>query len=49
MQEKLETAVIGLGYLSLSLAHPFLREYTAIGFDIRQGRVNVLMAGHGIM
>ena len=49
MQEKLETAVIGLGYLSLSLARPFLWEYTTIGFDIRQGRVNVLMAGHGVM
>jgi len=35
MQEKLETAVIGLGNVSFISTHLFLREYTTIGFDMR--------------
>ncbi|SFN58300.1 nucleotide sugar dehydrogenase [Salegentibacter flavus] len=39
-------AVIGLGYVGLPLARLFATKYPVVGFDINQGRVKELMAGH---
>lgn len=39
-------AVIGLGYVGLPLAVEFGKKYNTIGFDIKQARVEELMAGH---
>ena len=38
--------VIGLGYVGLPLARLFSTKYPTIGFDLNQGRVEALMAGH---
>ncbi|ASV28839.1 nucleotide sugar dehydrogenase [Maribacter cobaltidurans] len=39
-------AIIGLGYVGLPLARLFATKYPVIGFDINEGRVEELMAGH---
>ncbi|MDF1583977.1 MAG: nucleotide sugar dehydrogenase [Methyloprofundus sp.] len=39
-------AVIGLGYVGLPLAVEFAQKFPTIGFDIAQGRVDELNAGH---
>lgn len=38
--------VIGLGYVGLPLARLFSTKYKTVGFDMSQGRVDALMAGH---
>ncbi|MDN3433910.1 Vi polysaccharide biosynthesis UDP-N-acetylglucosamine C-6 dehydrogenase TviB [Pseudoalteromonas sp. APC 3356] len=38
--------VIGLGYVGLPLAVEFGKKYPTLGFDINQGRVEQLLAGH---
>lgn len=38
--------VIGLGYVGLPLARLFSTRYPTVGFDLNQGRVDALMAGH---
>ena len=38
-------AIIGLGYVGLPLAVEFARQYTTIGFDIKQDRIDELRAG----
>src|SRR5262245_61690034 len=43
-QEKI--AVIGLGYVGLPVALSFGRKLPTVGFDIRQRRVDELIAGH---
>ena len=38
--------VIGLGYVGLPLARLFSTKFPTVGFDMNQGRVDALMAGH---
>ena len=38
--------VIGLGYVGLPLARLFSTKYPTVGFDLKQSRVDALMAGH---
>ena len=38
--------VIGLGYVGLPLARLFSTKFKTIGFDMKQSRVDALMAGH---
>ena len=42
----LKIGVIGLGYVGLPLAVEFGKKYPTLGFDINQGRVKDLLAGH---
>jgi len=44
--KEIKIAVIGLGFVGLSLARLFSTKYETIGFDMNQARVNALMAGH---
>jgi UDP-N-acetyl-D-galactosamine dehydrogenase len=44
--ENKKIAVIGLGYVGLPLAAAFAEKYPVVGFDINQGRVKELKAGH---
>lgn len=44
--KQIKIAVIGLGYVGLPLARLFSTKYETIGFDMNQGRVDALMAGH---
>jgi len=44
MQYKI--AIIGLGYVGLPLAVEFSKQYTTIGFDIAQWRIDELNSGH---
>ena len=46
MERDIKIAVIGLGYVGLPLARLFSTKYKTIGFDMNQGRVDALMAGH---
>jgi len=46
MNLEVKIAVIGLGYVGLPLARLFSTKYNTVGFDLSQGRVNELMAGH---
>ncbi|MBI5900157.1 MAG: Vi polysaccharide biosynthesis UDP-N-acetylglucosamine C-6 dehydrogenase TviB [Rhodocyclales bacterium] len=39
-------AIIGLGYVGLPLAVEFGKQVPVIGFDIKQGRIDELRAGH---
>jgi len=39
-------AIIGLGYVGLPLAVEFAKKYPVVGFDINQGRIDELNAGH---
>ncbi|CAM3864388.1 Vi polysaccharide biosynthesis UDP-N-acetylglucosamine C-6 dehydrogenase TviB [Rheinheimera salexigens] len=42
----IKIAIIGLGYVGLPLAVEFGKKYPTLGFDINQGRVAQLQAGH---
>ena len=42
----LKIGIIGLGYVGLPLAVEFGKKYPVLGFDINQGRVDALTAGH---
>jgi UDP-N-acetyl-D-galactosamine dehydrogenase len=44
--ENTKLAIIGLGYVGLPLAVEFGKHYDTIGFDIKEGRINELRAGH---
>lgn len=44
--QDVKICVIGLGYVGLPLARLFSTRYKTIGFDMNQGRVDALMAGH---
>lgn len=44
--DKIKICVIGLGYVGLPLARLFSTKYPTIGFDMNQGRVDALNAGH---
>lgn len=44
--ESIKIAVVGLGYVGLPLAVEFGKKRQIIGFDINEGRVNALKAGH---
>lgn len=44
--KEIKIAVIGLGYVGLPLARLFSTKYQTIGFDMNQGRVNMLNNGH---
>jgi UDP-N-acetyl-D-glucosamine/UDP-N-acetyl-D-galactosamine dehydrogenase len=46
MKSSKKIAVIGLGYVGLPLAVEFGRYRHVIGFDINQGRISELIAGH---
>ncbi|MFO1395146.1 MAG: Vi polysaccharide biosynthesis UDP-N-acetylglucosamine C-6 dehydrogenase TviB [Steroidobacteraceae bacterium] len=42
----LSVGVVGLGYVGLPLAVEFGRRFKTVGFDVKQGRVDELRAGH---
>lgn len=42
----LKIGIIGLGYVGLPLAVEFGKKYPVLGFDINEGRVDALTAGH---
>jgi len=44
-QKEIKIAVIGLGYVGLPLAVAFSNYYQVTGFDIKQTRINELLAG----
>ena len=44
--KNIKIAVIGLGYVGLPLARLFSTQYSTIGFDMDQARVDGLMNGH---
>jgi len=46
MNKEKVIAVIGLGYVGLSLAVEFAKKRRVIGFDIKQQRIDELLAGH---
>lgn len=46
MEQDINIAVIGLGYVGLPLARLFSTKFKTIGFDLSQSRVGALMAGH---
>ncbi|NOQ14858.1 MAG: Vi polysaccharide biosynthesis UDP-N-acetylglucosamine C-6 dehydrogenase TviB [Methyloprofundus sp.] len=46
MLENTNIAMIGLGYVGLPLAVEFGKQYTTLGFDINQARVDELKTGH---
>ena len=46
MENLIKIAVIGLGHVGLPLARLFSTKYETVGFDMNQGRVDSLMAGH---
>ncbi len=47
MQSLPTVCIVGLGYVGLPLAHGFAKKgYTTIGYDIDEGRVSELNAGH---
>ena len=46
MEKTVTIGIIGLGYVGLPLACLFARKYGVVGFDIRQGRIDELNAGH---
>ena len=45
---KEKIAIIGLGYVGLSLARLFAVKYPVVGFDINQTRVTEQMSGHDV-
>ena len=45
MIDKLKIAVVGLGYVGLSVAATFAKKYSVIGFDIDDKRIEQLSAG----
>ncbi|WP_351123791.1 Vi polysaccharide biosynthesis UDP-N-acetylglucosamine C-6 dehydrogenase TviB [Shewanella sp. T24-MNA-CIBAN-0130] len=44
--KNLKIGIIGLGYVGLPLAVEFGKQFPVIGFDINQGRIAQLQAGH---
>ena len=44
--EKLKIGVIGLGYVGLPLAVELARHFPTVGFDVKDGRIDELNAGH---
>ena len=42
----LKIGIIGLGYVGLPLAVEFGKKFPVTGFDINQGRIAQLQAGH---
>ncbi|GAB6975900.1 nucleotide sugar dehydrogenase [Prevotella falsenii] len=46
MSIEYKIGVIGLGYVGLPLARLFSTKFKTIGFDMKQSRVDALMAGH---
>ncbi|WP_185964770.1 nucleotide sugar dehydrogenase [Flavobacterium franklandianum] len=45
MESKIKIAVIGLGYVGLPLARLFATQYSVVGFDINQSRIDSLKRG----
>src|SRR5690606_236983 len=45
MIDKLKIAVVGLGYVGLSVAATFSKKYSVIGFDIDDKRIEELSSG----
>ena len=45
LNKKKKIAVIGLGYVGLPLALEFAKHFSVIGFDINQGRVDLMKQG----
>ena len=45
MESKIKIAVIGLGYVGLPLARLFATQYSVVGFDINQSRIDSLKQG----
>ena len=43
--DNLRIGVIGLGYVGLPLAVEFGRKFPTVGFDVKQSRVDELLAG----
>ncbi|RKR82507.1 UDP-N-acetyl-D-galactosamine dehydrogenase [Mucilaginibacter gracilis] len=43
--ERIEIAIVGLGYVGLPLAVEFATKYSVIGFDLKQSRVNDVNSG----
>ena len=46
IENKINIAIIGLGYVGLPLAVEFGRVFNTIGFDISQSRIEELQSGH---
>ena len=44
--DKINLAVVGLGYVGLPLAVEFGKKRSVVGFDINQARIEALKAGH---
>lgn len=44
--QKVQIAIIGLGYVGLPLAVEFAKKYQVWGFDISDGRIGELLEGH---
>lgn len=44
--DDIKLAIIGLGYVGLPLAVEFSKHRPVVGFDICQGRIDALLAGH---
>ena len=45
MNSNIKIAIIGLGYVGLPLARLFATQYSVVGFDINQTRINALKEG----
>ena len=45
MDTNIKIAVIGLGYVGLPLARLFATQYSVVGFDINQTRIDLLKQG----
>jgi UDP-N-acetyl-D-galactosamine dehydrogenase len=43
--DKIDIAVIGLGYVGLPLARLFATKYSVVGFDIKESRIHEIMSG----
>ena len=46
MNTDIKIAVIGLGYVGLPLARLFATQYSVVGFDINQTRIEALKKGN---
>jgi UDP-N-acetyl-D-galactosamine dehydrogenase len=46
IQQNIQIAIIGMGYVGLPLAVEFAKQYPVVGFDISRDRVNELNTGH---
>ncbi len=45
MNSNIKIAIIGLGYVGLPLARLFATQYSVVGFDINQTRIQSLQQG----